>query len=171
VQANTQGVHVKVSCAFVPTRTLPSLQEAIDATGNNEHLAAAAHGASTSAAKRLRADPAEETAYHWTYRIRLWLSSPSPFSSAHLTYRKWIITSADGSQEVVSGEGVIGLYPLLEVNEDPEPNHVFEYSSCTSLNLPGGTMEGSLSFDTVPGPGVLEATVAQWPLIVPKFIY
>tara|TARA_B100000405_G_scaffold156873_2_gene109603 strand:+ start:67 stop:855 length:789 start_codon:yes stop_codon:yes gene_type:complete len=100
----------------------------------------------------------------WTYRVRMSLLSiaeqesrwmddnPSeesrlanpfrPVKEVQLTRRLWIITDADGHEERVEGEAVIGQYPILEPGGRP-----FSYQSQT--NLPGGgpgTMSGGFYF-------------------------
>jgi len=53
-----------------------------------------------------------------------------------LLRRHWIITHAGGHIDVVDGEGVVGLQPVLR------PGESFEYQSSCVLKTPCGSMEG-----------------------------
>ena len=56
---------------------------------------------------------------------------------AKLLTRHWIITDADGRQQEVRGEGVVGEQPRLK------PGQGFRYSSGAVLQTPVGAMQGS----------------------------
>ncbi len=58
-------------------------------------------------------------------------------SAAQLMRRHWIITDANGHQQEVKGDGVIGEQPYIEDGES------YQYTSGAILNTPLGTMEGS----------------------------
>jgi uncharacterized protein affecting Mg2+/Co2+ transport len=108
--------------------------------------------------------------FHYAYKCRLRLLPESPFPSVQLTHRMWKITNlASLASEVVEGEGVVGLTPILvrmteqEAREThsesgiphsvlactPSRTKVFAYSSMTSFDSPQGLMEGHFRF--VPG--------------------
>ena len=55
---------------------------------------------------------------------------------AQLISRHWVITDADGNEEVVEGEGVVGEQPMLA------PGEGFQYTSFCPLSTPAGTMSG-----------------------------
>lgn len=57
-------------------------------------------------------------------------------SAAKLITRHWLITDADGNEQEVFGEGVVGEQPLLQPGEE------FEYTSGTVLDTPVGYMRG-----------------------------
>lgn len=57
--------------------------------------------------------------------------------TVQLTSRKWLITDALNYQEVVEGEGVIGLKPVLQ------PGETHTYSSGCFLRSPYGAMRGT----------------------------
>ena len=57
-----------------------------------------------------------------------------------LLSRHWIITNAEGEEQHVRGEGVVGEQPILA------PGTYFEYTSACPLNTPFGTMHGSYHF-------------------------
>jgi ApaG protein len=56
--------------------------------------------------------------------------------TATLLRRHWVITNADGEQETVDGEGVVGYQPTLQ------PGEMFEYTSGAVIRTPVGTMQG-----------------------------
>ena len=56
--------------------------------------------------------------------------------AAKLITRHWVITDADGKEQEVFGEGVVGEQPLLQPGEN------FEYTSGTVLDTPVGCMQG-----------------------------
>eukprot|EP00752_Nemacystus_decipiens_P012927 g11441.t1 len=129
----------------------------------------------------------------WTYTIRMRLlrdhpSRPPAMSSCQLSTRHWEIDGPGGFHREVSGDGVIGEYPLLSVaptvagnasapggaNVD-EDLPFFEYESCTTLESTPGTMGGHFSF----APGSLDsprgaafnARVPTFDLKEPAFIF
>jgi ApaG protein len=57
--------------------------------------------------------------------------------TAQLLTRHWIITDAEGRQQEVRGEGVVGEQPRLK------PGQGFRYSSGAVLQTPVGAMQGS----------------------------
>jgi len=54
-----------------------------------------------------------------------------------LLRRHWIITDSDGNQSEVEGEGVVGLQPTIESNQQ------FQYSSGSTFKTPMGIMHGT----------------------------
>jgi len=64
----------------------------------------------------------------------------SPSKVCKLRTRYWLITDGDGKRQEVSGEGVIGQYPLIR----PGLEHV--YCSACPLSTTSGTMEGHFQF-------------------------
>jgi len=77
-------------------------------------------------------DPAEPSfAFAYTITIR-----NVGAVTATLLRRHWLITDADGHEEVVDGDGVIGHQPTLA------PGEVFEYTSGAVLRTPVGAMQG-----------------------------
>jgi len=57
--------------------------------------------------------------------------------AARLISRHWIITSGDGSEQEVRGEGVVGEQPYIK------PGASYKYTSGTVMELPVGSMRGS----------------------------
>ena len=66
-------------------------------------------------------------------------------TSITLRNRHWIITHADGSEEEVIGEGVIGETPELA------PGKSYSYTSGALIPTPMGSMRGSYGFVTEDG--------------------
>ncbi|KAF8645555.1 hypothetical protein HU200_066147 [Digitaria exilis] len=119
--------------------------------------------------------PGPQRSFMYTYSIRM--SVPEAimlggvyYSSCQLHSRHWTIRSRDIVVSDVSGEGVIGQYPVLSPGQDE-----FVYESCTPLPKAPGSVEGSFSF--VPGKlsrpegKPFEVMVAPFPLEVPEYIF
>jgi ApaG protein len=79
-----------------------------------------------------QSDP-ENNAWVWAYQVRI---ENLGTETVQLLRRTWRITDARGRQQVVQGDGVIGLQPVLESGES------FEYTSGTPLETPSGIMTG-----------------------------
>ncbi|URD76870.1 hypothetical protein MUK42_20060 [Musa troglodytarum] len=115
LQSVTNGVQVRSSAIFVP--------EASEGNGGD---------------------------YYYSYSIRMSLLPEgcildgTHYSSCQLCSRHWIIRSKDIIVSDVSGEAVIGKFPLLIPDEEE-----FFYQSCTPLPGAPGSIEGSFTF--VPG--------------------
>lgn len=75
----------------------------------------------------------EAERYVFAYTITIRNEGDSP---ARLTHRHWYITDANGNEEEVHGEGVIGQQPHLQ------PGEHFEYTSGAVLDTPVGAMRG-----------------------------
>ncbi|HRE58888.1 MAG TPA: Co2+/Mg2+ efflux protein ApaG [Candidatus Kapabacteria bacterium] len=69
----------------------------------------------------------------FSYRITITNESTSTVT---LTHRFWKIIDANGHEETIFGEGVVGYTPRLE------PSMTFTYSSMCPLRTLWGTMEG-----------------------------
>lgn len=90
--------------------------------------------------------------------------------SLQLARRHWRIYSG-GQEEVVDGEGVIGLFPLFE--RQRVVAHPFAYQSCTRITPPGA-MAGTFDFiiGSLNDPqGEVQVKVPQFELSVPSFIF
>jgi len=84
--------------------------------------------------------------------------------AAKLTHRHWHITDANGKQEEVHGEGVIGKQPYLK------PGETFEYSSGTILETPVGAMQGYYDMTRDDG-SHFKADIAPFTLSVPGSLH
>lgn len=81
---------------------------------------------------REHSDPSQSY-YYFAYKVRIINGGEMP---VQLVRRHWIIKDAFGEMEEVSGDGVVGMQPLLK------PGESFEYSSFCPLNTPTGSMQG-----------------------------
>ncbi|KAF2322064.1 hypothetical protein GH714_006161 [Hevea brasiliensis] len=141
--AITNGVKVRASAVFVP--------EATDLEDSSEK-------------------------YWFAYSIRMSLLPEGCFingmyfGSCQLQRRHWFIYANGNIVSDVSGEAVIGKYPLLLPGERD-----FVYQSCKPLSTSSGSIEGSFTF--VPGRLVdskgapFEVEVARFPLQLPDYIF
>ena len=90
--------------------------------------AAVPHTASTGGSGALaRGPPWPSAQYCYAYRARIWLTEPSDFESVQLRSRRWDIDDHNESgtveRECVSGDGVIGLHPILHICACPPDQH------------------------------------------------
>jgi ApaG protein len=76
----------------------------------------------------------EQDRYVFAYTITMRNTGTVP---ARLLSRHWIITDANGKEQEVRGEGVVGEQPHLK------PGEGFQYTSGTMLETPVGSMRGS----------------------------
>jgi len=76
----------------------------------------------------------EQNRYVFAYTITISNEGKVP---ARLLTRHWIITDANGKEQEVKGEGVVGEQPYLK------PGQGFQYTSGTMLETPVGSMRGS----------------------------
>jgi len=95
--------------------------------------------------------------YRFVYFIRV---SNVGTETAQLVRRHWVITNADGEEEEVRGEGVVGEKPVLQ------PGGSFDYNSSCHLKTSVGTMHGSYTLVTKMGE-TFEARIAPFTLAVP----
>jgi ApaG protein len=93
----------------------------------------------------------------FTYTVRIANEGQRP---AQLVWRHWIITDAQGEQEEVRGEGVVGQKPTLGAGE------AFEYTSFCVLKTPFGSMRGSYRMIRDDG-AEFEAQIAPFTLAIP----
>jgi len=80
--------------------------------------------------------------------------------SVQLVSRRWLITDANGNEQVVEGEGVVGEQPMLK------PGEGFQYTSFCPLPTPAGSMRGSYRMIDSEG-REFDAEVAVFSLNVP----
>ncbi len=98
-----------------------------------------------------------EHEYRFAYFIRI---SNTGTETAQLVSRHWVITNANGEEEQVRGEGVVGEKPVLP------PGASFDYNSFCHLKTPVGSMHGSYTMVT-PGGHAFDARIAPFTLAVP----
>ncbi|HYB97220.1 MAG TPA: Co2+/Mg2+ efflux protein ApaG [Vicinamibacterales bacterium] len=102
-----------------------------------------------------------ESEYWFAYFIRI---SNVGNETAQLLSRHWVITNADGEEEEVRGEGVVGEQPVLA------PGTVYNYNSFCHLKTPVGTMHGEYTMVTQGG-DTFEARIAPFTLSIPNALH
>jgi ApaG protein len=81
--------------------------------------------------------------YHiWEYHIHI---RNNRSETVQIISRQWVIIDDKGNMQQVSGQGVVGVQPVLH------PGQEFEYSSSVHLNSPSGVMMGSYEILTKSG--------------------
>lgn len=81
-------------------------------------------------------------------------------AAAKLMTRHWIITDADGNENHVRGEGVVGEQPHLR------PGESFRYTSGAMIETPVGSMRGSYQMVDDSGQS-FDAPIPPFTLAVP----
>ena len=84
----------------------------------------------------------ERSRYFWSYTIVI---TNTGNETVQLRTRRWIITDANGRQQEVRGEGVIGEQPVIA------PGEHFEYTSGVPLSTASGFMTGSYEMQSETG--------------------
>lgn len=84
--------------------------------------------------------------------------------AAQLKTRHWIITDANGKEQEVRGEGVVGEQPNLRPGED------FTYTSAAIIETPVGSMRGS--YQMVAEDGIeFDAAIPAFRLAIPNILH
>jgi ApaG protein len=107
-----------------------------------------------------QSDPTEDR-YVFAYTINIENQGKVP---AKLMTRHWVITDADGNEQEVFGEGVVGEQPYLK------PGDHFEYTSGTILDTPLGCMRGHYQLVSDDGTA-FEATIPTFTLSQPNILH
>ena len=107
-----------------------------------------------------QSDPADRR-YVFSYTITI---RNNGSRKAKLLSRHWIITDAEGREQEVRGEGVVGQQPELE------PGQGFRYNSGAVLETPVGTMQGSYQLVDEAGER-FEAPIAPFRLAMPGLLH
>lgn len=100
----------------------------------------------------------EENNWVWAYQVRI---ANHGTEAVKLLRRTWRITDARGRLQVVQGDGVVGVQPLLE------PGQAFEYTSGTPLDTPSGFMVGAYHMVTAAGGEAFDAAIPAFSLDSP----
>jgi len=100
----------------------------------------------------------------WVFAYRVRIANEGG-TVVQLVSRRWVITDADGDQQVVEGPGVVGQQPVLG------PGESHEYVSFCPLGTPFGTMEGSYRMVPQDGADPFDAQVAPFALNEPFAIH
>ena len=96
--------------------------------------------------------------YWFAYFIRI---SNVGDETAQLISRHWVITNADGEEEEVRGDGVVGAQPVLP------PGAAYDYNSFCNIKTAVGTMHGEYTM-VRPSGDMFEARIAPFTLAVPN---
>jgi ApaG protein len=122
-----------------------------------------AHAIAIDVATRFLADESEpeDGRYVFAYTIRIRNDGAAP---ARLMSRHWIITDANGREQEVRGEGVVGEQPRLR------PGETFEYTSGAVLETGLGSMRGSYRMVDDDG-SAFDAPVAPFTLSIPRILH
>lgn len=95
--------------------------------------------------------------YVFAYTVTISNEGTEP---AQLMSRHWIITDANGQEQHVRGDGVVGQQPLIR------PGETHEYSSFCPLPTPHGFMLGTYRM-VRPGGEEFDAVIAPFTLALP----
>jgi ApaG protein len=98
----------------------------------------------------------------WVFAYTVQISNEG-LTAAQLVRRHWVITDANGEEQHVDGEGVVGKKPLIK------PGETAEYSSFCPLGTPHGQMRGSYRMVRPDGTW-FEAEVAPFALVVKSLL-
>ncbi len=102
-----------------------------------------------------QSDPAR--GYHvWAYQVRIENASDAP---VQLLSRHWVITDGQGRTEAVSGDGVVGIQPLIGAGE------AYDYVSGCPLSTPSGSMHGH--YTMIDGDARFEVAIPAFVLETP----
>ena len=101
-------------------------------------------------------DPAR---HHWMHAYTVTITNEGDVP-VRLLSRHWIITNAQGTEEHVRGEGVVGEQPLLH------PGQAFRYTSGCPMDTAVGTMHGTYRMVREDGED-FDAVVAPFTLAEP----
>lgn len=107
-----------------------------------------------------QSDP-ESDRYVFAYTVTIKNEGGIP---ARLMTRQWIITDADGKEQHIKGDGVVGEQPFLN------PGERFKYTSGTVLSTPVGSMHGSYQMISEAGE-VFEANIPAFSLATPNILH
>jgi len=83
--------------------------------------------------------------------------------AVRLLSRHWIITDANGKEQEVRGEGVVGEQPYLV------PDASFQYTSAAMIETPVGTMHGSYQMHADDG-HLFDAPITAFRLALPNIL-
>lgn len=98
-----------------------------------------------------QSDPAR--GYHvWAYQVRIENAGDRP---VQLLSRYWVITDGQGRTEAVTGDGVVGVQPLIGAGE------AYDYVSGCPLPTPSGSMHGHY---------IMTSGGARFEVAIPAFV-
>lgn len=98
----------------------------------------------------------------WFFAYQVTIANESDVTVT-LMSREWVITNANGEQQVVRGAGVVGEQPTMA------PGEGFQYVSACPLDSAVGTMHGSYRMVTAAG-DEFDAEIAPFSLAEPMSV-
>lgn len=104
---------------------------------------------------------AEDDKFAFCYTITIYNEGEL---AAKLLRRHWIITNAEGYEQSVKGDGVIGEQPYLE------PGESFRYTSGAIIDTPVASMHGSYEMLSDDGT-TFQAIISAFTLAVPDLVH
>ena len=102
----------------------------------------------------------EQESYVFAYTVTIRNVGKIP---VRLLSRHWIITDANGKEQEVRGEGVVGEQPYLV------PTASFQYTSAAMIETPVGTMHGSYQMHADDG-HLFDAPITAFRLALPNIL-
>ncbi|KAB7646179.1 Co2+/Mg2+ efflux protein ApaG [Polymorphobacter fuscus] len=96
--------------------------------------------------------------YHvWAYQVRI---ENAADTAVQLMSRHWVIIDGDGRVEEVSGDGVVGVQPVIGAGQ------AYDYVSGCPLPTPSGTMHGYYTLRQ--GAARFDVTIPAFALETPR---
>lgn len=123
---------------------------------------AVTQGVKVSVVPRWLEEHSSPASDRWVFAYTITISNGSD-RTVQLVSRHWVITDANGHEEQVRGEGVVGQQPVLP----PGASH--EYTSFCPLPTPLGSMQGSFRMERDDGTS-FDAAIAPFTLAVPHLL-
>lgn len=95
--------------------------------------------------------------YVWSYTVEIENGTETTWQ---IMRRHWRIVDAEGRQQTVEGDGIVGQQPVLK------PGEVFRYTSGAPLAAPSGVMAGAYDLEA-DGGGILTVEIPVFSLDSP----
>lgn len=96
--------------------------------------------------------------YVFTYDITITNNNEFP---VQLLTRKWFCVDSTGEVDMVEGEGVVGVKPVLDAGE------TYTYQSGTHFTTPIGKMSGSYTFINTLTEDEFDVAIPEFKMVVP----
>ena len=99
-----------------------------------------------------------QSEYMFAYRITIENHNSYPVK---LHSRHWFIFDSDGSHREVEGEGVVGMQPVINPNED------YQYVSGCNLHTEMGKMYGTYTMENLHTQQLFEVNIPSFDMVTP----
>lgn len=109
------------------------------------------------------ADQSEPDAERFVFAYTITIRNTGTVTAQLLT-RHWLITDANGGEQEVRGDGVVGEQPTLA------PGEGFRYTSAALIATPVGSMQGSYQMRAEDGTE-FDAPIAPFGLSMPSMLH